>query len=258
MDLKEKVLIVEDEAVLFLEIKTLLEENGYEVIGFAKNGYTKSYDEVKEFLRKEVPDIVLLDIALKGVLNGFDVAKDLLNKENIPFIYLSANSGDVFIDKATETYPKEFVVKTKPFCDKQLLIALRMWLKRKKEGQKDKIWVQETYGVQGEKRENADKVLLSIKDIHYIKSDNKDNNITIGTSVEGKDKAYVLRQTLSYMQSVLPENFIRLNRSDIVNLNKVHKKIRNGNTILTEHKEFKITDTYRAKVKKILDMYFLN
>ena len=81
------VLIVED---LFLEANELcliLRKAGHTVLGIGK-----SVEQANSLIVKGRPDIVLIDIFLKGNLTGIDLAKEL-NKKNIPFIYLSANSN---------------------------------------------------------------------------------------------------------------------------------------------------------------------
>jgi CheY-like chemotaxis protein len=116
--MKRKILIVEDEAVLFLELKRLLKKNDYEIIGYESNGYTKSYDEAIKVIQKETPDMVLLDIQLKGHLTGIQLA-DKLKEYQIPVINLSANSEKTNIELAQKTNPKTFLIKSKPIDDNQ-------------------------------------------------------------------------------------------------------------------------------------------
>lgn len=253
--MKQKVLIVEDEAILFLEIKDLLEENGYKVIGYAENGYTKSYDEALSVIQKEAPDIVLLDIVLKGVLNGIQLGEKL-NIYNIPFIYLSANSDSTTLSEAQKTNPNTFLIKSKPVDEKQLLVTLQMALTKLSPIQKTGVWVQKDYGTQGMATDKNEKVLLRFEDIHYIASSGKKNNILFGTVNNNKSVEYVIRKTLDFMEYNLPDNFIRIHESFIVNLNKI-KGRKDGKILTTEFKEFKMGVSYEAKTKKMLDAYFL-
>ena len=112
------VLIVED---LFLEAENLsiiLKNAGHTVHGIAK-----SVDQAMGLLNKSNPDIVLVDIVLKGDLTGIDLAH-MLNKKNIPFIFLSANSNATTLEQAIAAKPYGFLVK--PFREKELLIALNI------------------------------------------------------------------------------------------------------------------------------------
>lgn len=253
--MKQKILIVEDEAILFLEIKDLLEDNGYDVIGYADNGYTKSYEEALHVIKKEAPDMVLLDVVLQGVMNGIQLAEKL-NKYSIPFIYLSANSDSLTLSEAQKTNPNTFLIKSKPVDEKQLLVTLQMALAALSPIQKEGVWVQKQYGSKGMKTEKNDKVLLRFEDIHYVSSSSKKNNILFGALKDGKPIEYVLRNTLDFMEIHLPVHFLRIHGSYIVNLNKITGR-KNGKTLLTDYKELKIGISYEAKAKKVLDAYFI-
>jgi transcriptional regulator with GAF, ATPase, and Fis domain/response regulator of citrate/malate metabolism len=111
-----KILIVEDHFVEANALRILLEKAGYTVCGTAM-----SYEQALPYLRMARPDIVLLDIFLKGELTGIHLAKVLAN-ENIPFIYLSANSNQSTLEEAKATKPYGFLVK--PFREKDVLMAL--------------------------------------------------------------------------------------------------------------------------------------
>ena len=73
-----KILIVEDEASIAMDLKDFLEDQGYNVCPVAY-----SYDQAVNFLADEKPDVVLLDIALKGRESGLDVARVITEKHKI-------------------------------------------------------------------------------------------------------------------------------------------------------------------------------
>ena len=110
------VLIVEDQFLEAENLSIILKNAGHKVHGIAK-----SVDQAIDLLKKCSPDIVLVDIVLKGDLNGIDLAR-ILDKKNIPFIFLSANSNATTLEQAIVTKPYGFLVK--PFREKELLIAL--------------------------------------------------------------------------------------------------------------------------------------
>ncbi|SHN35857.1 sigma 54-interacting response regulator [Chitinophaga sp. CF418] len=114
----EKILIVEDELLVAKDLRMMLEEAHYHVCGIAR-----SVAQATELLERETPDIVLLDIFLKGAATGIDLAVTL-NEKNIPFIYLSANSNRGTIEAVKRTKPYGFMVK--PFREKEVLIALEI------------------------------------------------------------------------------------------------------------------------------------
>ncbi len=116
--MKEQILIVEDQFVEADYLRLLLEQAGYGITGIAR-----SVPQAREMIKDKKPDFVLLDIFLKGKQTGIDLAK-LLAADNIPFVYLSANSGEDVLNAAKQTQPYGFLVK--PFREKDLLVALEI------------------------------------------------------------------------------------------------------------------------------------
>ncbi|MDN3548868.1 sigma 54-interacting transcriptional regulator [Mucilaginibacter aquaedulcis] len=116
--MSEKILIVED---VFLEannLRIILEKSGHVVCGVAR-----SFDHAVQLVRQEHPDIVLIDIFLKGKLTGIDLAR-WLSRSGIAFIFLSANSNASTLEAAKATQPYGFLVK--PFRERDILVALEI------------------------------------------------------------------------------------------------------------------------------------
>lgn len=111
-----KILIVEDELIVAGSIRTTLERAGYQVTGVAR-----SMIRALEMIAENKPDIVLLDIYLKGDATGVELAH-ALNKLHIPFVYLSAHCNSEVLAVAKVTRPYGFIVK--PFREKDLLVTL--------------------------------------------------------------------------------------------------------------------------------------
>lgn len=111
-----KILIVEDQFIEANDLLIILEKAGHSVCGIAK-----SVVQALDILTTEKPEIVLLDIFLQDSLTGIDLAK-MLSKENIPFIYISANSDPSTFEAAKATQPYGFLIK--PFREMDILVAL--------------------------------------------------------------------------------------------------------------------------------------
>ena len=109
---KYKILIVEDEAITALDLQEKIEGFGYEVVSTENNG-----ENAIEIAKKQRPDLILMDISLKGSLSGIEVAREV-NALNIPVIYLTANTNNENVDEALETAPYGFI--TKPIFDTEL------------------------------------------------------------------------------------------------------------------------------------------
>jgi len=116
--MKEKILIVEDQFVEADYLRLMLTQAGYSVTGIAR-----SVSQAQETIGQVRPDLVLLDIFLKGKHTGIDLAKQL-SEDNMPFVYLSANSNEDILNAAKATHPYGFLVK--PFREKDLLVTLEI------------------------------------------------------------------------------------------------------------------------------------
>ncbi|WP_394775983.1 sigma 54-interacting transcriptional regulator [Flavobacterium sp.] len=113
-----KILIVEDQFVEANHLRLMLKKAGHSVIGMAR-----SVSDAKYYIAQEKPELVLLDIFLSGKETGIDLA-EILKEDDIPFIYLSANSNEEVLNKAKLTHPHGFLVK--PFREKDLLITIEI------------------------------------------------------------------------------------------------------------------------------------
>src|SRR5271156_5210008 len=113
-----KVLIVEDVFIEADHLSLLLVQAGHSVTGVAK-----TVDQALNCIKRQRPDIILLDIFLKGDKTGIHLS-GTLGRNGIPFIYLSANSNPSTLEAAKETNPYGFLVK--PFREKDILIALEI------------------------------------------------------------------------------------------------------------------------------------
>src|SRR5580698_5534341 len=95
----EKILIVEDELVVARDLRRILLRIGHRVTGVAT-----SAEKAMALILEDKPTLVLLDIFLKGKETGIDLAF-VLRKDNIPFIYVSANSSQLVLEAAKKTSP---------------------------------------------------------------------------------------------------------------------------------------------------------
>jgi DNA-binding NtrC family response regulator len=117
MEMK-KILIVEDQFIEANNLQMILIREGYSVCSIAR-----SVPIALEIVEKEKPDLVLVDIYLRGNLTGIDLARKLREKD-IGFVYLSANSNKDILDEAKVTRPYGFLVK--PFREKDILVTLNI------------------------------------------------------------------------------------------------------------------------------------
>ncbi len=118
---KKRILIVEDEAVSALALKSNLLDLGYEVAGIVKSGpdAIKTSSELR-------PDLVLMDITLDGPMDGIEAAEEIRRLFAIPIIYLTAHADAGMVEKAKKTEP--FGYLPKPCSMDSLLSAIEVAL----------------------------------------------------------------------------------------------------------------------------------
>ena len=112
-----KILVAEDENIVALNIKKTLESIGYKVTAVVNNGE----DAVKQ-AEKNKPDLILMDIMLKGLTDGIEAAEIISQKFNIPIVFLTALSDEKTIDRAAFTKPYGYLLK--PFTTHEMHTAV--------------------------------------------------------------------------------------------------------------------------------------
>lgn len=117
-----RVVIAEDEAIIRLDLKELLEEEGYEVVGETGRG-----DEAMELVRQLEPDLVILDIKMPGT-DGLSAARHISSERLAAVVILTAFSQRDLIDQATEAGAYAYLVK--PFQKSDLIPAIEVALSR--------------------------------------------------------------------------------------------------------------------------------
>ncbi len=121
--MKEKILVVEDEMIIACDIKNCLEKSGYTVLGTAAYG-EQAIDNAEQLH----PDLVLMDVMLKGEMNGIEAAEKISDRFHIPVIYLTAYSDESTVNKAKLTQPFGYILK--PFEETQLTTAIEIALSK--------------------------------------------------------------------------------------------------------------------------------
>ena len=118
-----RVLIVEDEQLTALFIKTLLVENNYEVVDITLTG-----DEAIAKAIAHRPDLILMDILLQGGMNGVQAAHEIKKQLNIPIVFITACSDERTMEESKISEPYGYIIK--PFVAKELISTVKMALYR--------------------------------------------------------------------------------------------------------------------------------
>lgn len=117
---KTTVLIVEDEEIVAADLAGKLEQLGYEVVGTEAKG-----EDAVESAYRLKPEVVLMDIRLKGAMDGIEAAEAIQSRYNAPVvIYMTAYSDDDTLERAKLTQPYGYILK--PFDERELLATIKM------------------------------------------------------------------------------------------------------------------------------------
>lgn len=118
MKIRKKVLIVDDEYIIAIDLKQRLEQIGYDV-----SSIVNSADKAIEQCRKDLPDLVLMDIIIKGDMDGIEASGIIQNLFNIPVVFITASSDSITLRKIMSR--SSFGYIHKPITDVDLKYTLQ-------------------------------------------------------------------------------------------------------------------------------------
>ena len=214
---KLRILVVEDESIVAKDIQNSLKKLGYTVPTIISSG-EKAVEEVEQ----SKPDIVLMDIMLKGDVNGIEAANTIRERFDIPVIFLTAYADDNTLSKAKISEPYGYIIK--PFKEKELQTTIEMAMyKHEKDTQVKKE--RDLYHSIVENKESKDSIFVradyrlnkvKFDDIFFVEA--LKDYVVINTS----DNIYTTHTTMKEMMRILPaKDFVRVHRSFIVRLDKI-------------------------------------
>jgi len=116
---KLKVLVVEDDLLIGADIKRSIQLLGYAVIGVVSTG-----EQVLEMMETVEPDVIVMDIVLKGRLNGIDTAMRIHKRRPVPIIFLTAYGDEITRQKVLQVKPCGYIIK--PFHLDELRRAIEV------------------------------------------------------------------------------------------------------------------------------------
>jgi len=124
--LKSKIMIVEDDLISAAYLKKLCQEQGFEVCAMSDNA-----KDALELVREERPNIILMDIMIKGAVSGCELSMQIrtFDKE-VEIIFLTAYSSDEMIEYALDSRAYSFLLK--PYRDIEIISTIKMALKQKR------------------------------------------------------------------------------------------------------------------------------
>ena len=209
---KISILIVEDDMVIAANISLQLTKLGYEVTGIESRGA-----DAIHHAKENLPDIILMDINLKGPLDGIETAKSIQKFSDIPLIYLTANSEEASFQKAKETHPFAFISKPFNKLNLERTIALVVgkiteeFISRKKE-----VALVETLEDRVFIRSQKKLIKVMLDEILYIEAERNYCNIITA------DQNFTIASPLNaFCEKMESKDFLRVHRSYVVNIKKL-------------------------------------
>jgi CheY-like chemotaxis protein len=288
MSTQKHILIVEDVPVIYHEVAGVVEDAGFTV-----DAFTPSVQDAIARIQKKRPDLVLLDIQLKGEANGTYLGNLLKTEYHIPFIYVTDYDDDFTFNKSSQTSPEAFmskktlqlheddiVVKTKPsFDEKHLLQQMILILQR----YEDEVNEAEKKGIMAfvdlpKNLNDSGSKEISQRPVYFpqieyftskiidIDSDTvtkeraeklKKEGRNIAKIITTEREVYYYRGNLSQIIKTLPYNLVRINSSEIINITvKTFDGRINGKRLVISNKVFIISDTYKEEVEKRIQYFY--
>ena len=247
---KTNILIVEDESIIAKDIQHSLKKLGYTVVGVSSTGE----DAIK--LTEELkPDLILMDIMLKGDISGIDAAIQIREKYNIPIIYLTAYADESTLNRAKVSEPYGYILK--PFKEIDLRTSIEMSLyKHEKETdvKKERDFLYSIIENKDSKdilfvKSNSRLVKVKSTDIYFVEA--LKDYVVINTA----NTRYTIHATMKDIEKKLSSNdFVRVHRSFIVRIDKI-VAIEQPNLILEEDKKLiPIGGSYKEALAKCLNI----
>lgn len=202
--MNQKILTIEDDLLVALDLQSKLTTLGHVVIG---NATTRQ--EALELISKELPDIIIADIKIDGDKDGIDTVREIYNVLKCPVIYLTANSDTVTVKRALATGPAAFLLK--PYKVSEFAINIDLAIQN----------FQQRMSFEGINQKITDSIFIPQqflyyriwkRDIKYIEADGA------YVKVHTKDKKYQVTVNLKAFERQLNDNsFFRVSRKHLIN-----------------------------------------
>lgn len=215
---KLNVLVVEDEILVATDIEESLIGLGYSVQNCVATG-AAAINEVE----KNLPDVILMDIMLKGPMTGIEAANHIRRNHNVPIIYLTANADISTIDKAKISLPYGYIIK--PFNEKDLQTNIEIARFKFENDMKSKMESDQFQRFFKHQDETGAQIFLNTtkglekvnpSDVYFLQQTGGN------TIVHLFEEEITVGQPLSQLEERFPsDTFIKVNADFLVNINKI-------------------------------------
>lgn len=242
---KTKILIVEDDPLYALDLKMLVEELDHHLLGVVDNS-----DDVFSIVKKENPDLLLMDIKIKGKLNGIEIGEKLREESDIAIIFITSFDDRKLYEKVKSIQHHGYLIK--PFNKLTLESTIELAVMALQDDDKNPETSYEEINDWNENlildkcvfiKKNNKLEKVSIDEIIFIQSEG--NYCVISTA----KKKYALKMSLIKVKKMLERYpFARVNKRHIINMNLITSIDLSTNQINIENASFSIGRTYKESL----------
>jgi two-component system, LytTR family, response regulator LytT len=217
----ERILIVEDDLSIAENIQEILE-----LLGFVNIDVVNSANQCVKIIKKNRPDLMFLDIKLKGDKDGIEIGEIVNQMFDVPIVFVTSYSDPSIIERAKRINPAGFIVKPFNTNDIHAIVEIVLYNRRTKtthELPTAKSGIESPFLVNDAVFIKADNAFdrVQYEDIYYVEANG--NMVTIFT----RNREYSIRKSMKEIEDILPGNlFLRVQKSYMVQL----KQIKSFNT----------------------------
>lgn len=224
--------ILEDEILIAEHLSELILEKGYELV-FCVDNFKDATEEVKKGV-----DFLMLDIKIAGDQDGIDFANYIKSELNIPFLFISSNVDEETLQRVIQAQPYGFL--SKPFKNIDVEMALDLAIEKfihspEHSNSKKAIFV----------KDKGSWIKIELNTIRFIEA--SDNYSIVYFS--NKTESLITKNLKYFEEQLLEKKFIRVNRSNIVNIDFVNRF--DSKNVYIDEKEFSISDTSKNSFKSL-------
>ena len=244
------ILVTEDESIVRKDIERCLGNLGYNVVASADNG-----EEAINMAMKHKPDLALMDIMIKGDMNGIAAAEEIKRNMDIPVVFLTAYADESTLSEAKLAEPHGYVLK--PFKDVDIQTAIEMAMH--KHGKEQELR-QETDFLRSmaEHKEESDIIfvknrsrLIRVKTEDLLFVEALKDYVVIHTRTE----SYTIHSTMKDVETKLGDvDFMRVHRSYIVNIEAVESIKYAMITVDGIEKEIPVGGSYKDQLAQRINL----
>ena len=211
------ILVTEDEIIVRKDIERCLTNLGYNVVATADNG-----EDAIELALKHKPDLALMDIMIKGDMNGIAAAEEIKRNIDIPVVFLTAYADENTLNEAKMAEPHGYILK--PFKDVDIQTAIEMALHKHSKEQELKL---ESDFLRSLAEHKADADVIFVKNRSRLVRVKHEDLLFVEALkdyvvVHTRQESYTIHSTMKEVEQQLnPRQFVRVHRSFIVNIDAV-------------------------------------